>query len=72
MGHWVRCGVVDKGRLGRACAMRCSGMFALCDGRHADAVGVGTLCTPWCGGPWVLYDAGGCCVVGERGYNIVF
>ena len=44
-------------------------MFVLCGGRHADAVGVGTLCTRWCGGRGVLREAGGCCVVGERGYT---
>ena len=44
-------------------------MFLLCGGRHADAVGVGTLCTRWCGGRGVLCEAGGCCVVAERGYT---
>ena len=43
-------------------------MRVLCGGRHADAVGAGTLCTRWCGGRGVLCEAGGCCVVGERGY----
>ena len=34
---------------------------SLVDGRHADVVGVGTLCTRWCGGR-------GCCV--RRAANV--
>ena len=43
--------------------------LSVCGGRHADALGAGTLCTRWCGGRGVLCEAGGCCVVAERGYD---
>ena len=63
---------MGKGRFSRVCVVTCGGMFLLCGGYHADAVGVGTSCTRWCGGRGVLCEAGGCCAVGERVYVIVF
>ena len=65
----MRRGVVGKGRFGRVCAVRCGGVFVLCGGRHADAVGAGTLCTRWCGGRGVLCGADGYCVVGDRAFK---
>ena len=65
----MRCGVVGKGRLGRVRAVMRVGVFVLFGGRHGYAVGAGTLCTRWCGDRGVLCEAGGCCVVGERGYK---
>ena len=59
---------MGKGRIGRVCAVRCGDVVVFCGGRHAGAVVVGTLRTRWFGGRGVLCEAGGCSVVGERGY----
>ena len=59
---------MGKGRIDLVCAVRCGDIFVFRGGRHAGAVVVGTLRTLWFGGRGVLCDAGGCSVVGERGY----